>query len=84
VEIFFQQTRRARSWHSDPPFRNLFAKKPVEKMEGAKGRYQVATKNPGDLGDAPARPKPPGVLKCSEVAEERSGWNCCLYRGIKA
>lgn len=30
VEIFFQQTRRARSWWADPAVRNLLAKKPVE------------------------------------------------------
>jgi len=30
VEIFFQQTRRARSCRADPAIRNLLAKKPVE------------------------------------------------------
>jgi hypothetical protein len=36
----------------------------------------VAAKIPGGLGNAQAKPKSPGVLKCSEAAEERSGWNC--------
>jgi len=35
------------------------------------------------LGDAPARLKPPGVLKCSEAAEERSGWNCWFKPGYQ-
>jgi len=38
----------------------------------------VAAKNPDGLGNANATPKPSGVLKRSEAAEERSGWNCWL------
>jgi hypothetical protein len=38
--------------------------------------YEVAVKSPGGLGNAAAKPKAPGIFKCSEAAEERSGWNC--------
>ena len=43
----------------------------------------MAAKNPVGLGNANAKPKPTGVLKRSEAAEERSGWNCWLIKGDK-
>jgi hypothetical protein len=64
---FFQQTRRAWTWH--PAIQKFATQTANTHFINPKRSYKVSGKNSHGLGDVNAMPKTGGLLKCSEAAE---------------